>query len=623
MGRWSYIVLGGTANGASLLIVTGYRRGPRSSVPGEKTAWSQQTTMLLKENRNIRPPEAFLTDLKEWIRKYRTPKMEILLSLDANENWTEQSAIKLFATDLGLCNINAECMLEATHPNITHVSRSTTIDFCLGSPAVLENIEYAASTPFDLETLGDHRGLMLDINVSKLLGATQIGEAQTARKLVLSNPKAVEKYLLTVDESFNKQNIYQRSRKLLKRVNQGQTDFASIMNQYEALDKEVLGICKKAEHGCRPTWSGNYDWSPKLVHAIKQIRYWRHRLRQNSETALIRNLGEELNIQYTDLTYVDIQQRVNASKKELRDVQQNSRRHRQDHLEELAQKYAAQNNMTQYQAVTELLSHEDVRSTFHTLRTHLKPLHRSQLKTLWVATDKAGNYIKDHEHKQIYSDAKQIHAQLLQRNEEHLTQASVTPFAKGNLKKKLKWDSTGVLTDDILSGDLLNQRRFGAAMQLYLESLRVQDLSRLNVVRPDILLEDYRQFWQKKRETTVTSPYGLHTGHYKAAVHKLAILNVHRILLLIPFKTGMVPTRWRRTVQTMLEKEPGAPWIHRLRIIELFDAQANAGFQIFIGRHLMGHANKHNLVQDESFGSTPGKMATSAVVQKVLAIDQL
>ena len=279
--------------------------------------------------------------------------------------------------------------------------------------------------------------------------------------------------------------------------------------------------------------------------------------------------------------------------------------------------------MTQYQAVTELLSHEDVRSTFHTLRTHLKPLHRSQLKTLWVATDDEGNYIKDHEHKQIYSDEKQIHAQLLRRNEEHLTQASVTPFAKGTLRKKLKWDSTGVLTDDILSGNLLNQRRFSAAMQLYLESLRVKDISRLNIVRPDILLEDYRQFWKKKRETTVTSPYGLHTGHYKASVHKLAILNVHRILLLIPFKTGMVPSRWRRTVQTMLEKEPGAPWIHRLRIIELFDAQANAGFQIFVGRHLMGHAVKHDLLQDESFGSTPGKMATSAVVQKVLAIDQL
>ena len=112
-------------------------------------------------------------------------------------------------------------------------------------------------------------------------------------------------------------------------------------------------------------------------------------------------------------------------------------------------------------------------------------------------------------------------------------------------------------------------------------------------------------------------------GHYKAATNKPNILNVHRILLLIPFMTGMVPVRWRRTVQTMIEKEPGAPWIHRLRIIELFDAQANAGFQIFVGRRMMRHAVAENLLCEESFGSTPGKMAVSALMQKTLAIDQL
>ena len=73
----------------------------------------------------------------------------------------------------------------------------------------------------------------------------------------------------------------------------------------------------------------------------------------------------------------------------------------------------------------------------------------------------------------------------------------------------------------------------------------------------------------------------------------------------------------------MLEKEPGAPWIHRLRIIELFDAQANAGFQIFVGRRMMRHAVNNNLLCAESFGSTPGKMAVSAVIQKTLATDQL
>ena len=73
----------------------------------------------------------------------------------------------------------------------------------------------------------------------------------------------------------------------------------------------------------------------------------------------------------------------------------------------------------------------------------------------------------------------------------------------------------------------------------------------------------------------------------------------------------------------MLEKEPGLPWIHRLQIIELFDAQANAGFQIFVGRQMMRYAVTNDLLQAESFGSTPGKMATSALVQNLVATDQL
>ena len=73
----------------------------------------------------------------------------------------------------------------------------------------------------------------------------------------------------------------------------------------------------------------------------------------------------------------------------------------------------------------------------------------------------------------------------------------------------------------------------------------------------------------------------------------------------------------------MLETEPGAPWIHRLKLIELFDAQANAGFQIFVGRKMIQHAVDQGLLSEESYGSMPGKMAASAIVQKLICVDQL
>ena len=127
----------------------------------------------------------------------------------------------------------------------------------------------------------------------------------------------------------------------------------------------------------------------------------------------------------------------------------------------------------------------------------------------------------------------------------------------------------------------------------------------------------------EKRETAVTSPHGLHVGHYKAVIYKMTILEVHQALLLILFQTGMVPSRWQINVQIMLEKEQGTPWIYRLRVIELFDAQANEGFQIFVGRHMMKHTVDNEILSEESLGSTPGKMAASALVQKLIYMDQL
>ncbi len=102
MGQWSYCVLTGGSRQLSILLVTGYRPGKRSGKAGPRTAWSQQTTMLIKEQREEDPHQDFLIDLQQWIKEYQTENMEVLVCLDANKQWTESSAIAKFAEDLNL-----------------------------------------------------------------------------------------------------------------------------------------------------------------------------------------------------------------------------------------------------------------------------------------------------------------------------------------------------------------------------------------------------------------------------------------------------------------------------------------------------------------------------------------
>ena len=115
----------------------------------------------------------------------------------------------------------------------------------------------------------------------------------------------------------------------------------------EAADFEIFGICNKAEKLYRPTIAGRYDWSPKLAQGIKRLSYWRHRIKHNSETPVVQKLGRELNILYTNLTKMTLHQQVNESYINLKKIQKEATQNRQQHLSELAEKYARQHNIYQ------------------------------------------------------------------------------------------------------------------------------------------------------------------------------------------------------------------------------------------------------------------------------------
>ena len=105
----------------------------------------------------------------------------------------------------------------------------------------------------------------------------------------------------------------------------------------------------------------------------------------------------------------------------------------------------------------------------------------------------------------------------------------------------------------------------------------------------DITEDEYKIFWKRKGENTATSPLGLHVGNHKVAINDDDLMKVHRNMMLLPFLHGSAPKRWCSSMQLMLKKDPGHPWIHRLRIIELLDASFNGALMMFIGRKMVHH----------------------------------
>ena len=56
----------------------------------------------------------------------------------------------------------------------------------------------------NIKTQGDHRGLIVDIDIEKLIGHHKSYPEISFRKLILSNPKVIQKYLEEVETNFEK-----------------------------------------------------------------------------------------------------------------------------------------------------------------------------------------------------------------------------------------------------------------------------------------------------------------------------------------------------------------------------------------------------------------------------------
>ena len=163
--------------------------------------------------------------------------------------------------------------------------------------------------------------------------------------------------------------------------------------------------------------------------------------------------------------------------------------------------------------------------------------------------------------KVIISDSTALEQHLLSRNRQQLRKAAPTPFADGPIGRLLQPDGSGEIADRIVNGEpILEIQHLDKVAKSYIKGMTSSNLSMLDSINMEMNMDDYRSFWKKKRESTVTSPFGLHIGHYKTSLDNESIAQIHLALLYIPFKYAYVPTRWSQTVQVMLEKDSGSPW---------------------------------------------------------------
>ena len=244
---------------------------------------------------------------------------------------------------------------------------------------------------------------------------------------------------------------------------------------------------------------------------------------------------------------------------------------------------------------------------------------------------------------------------LQRRNRKHFGQAHGSPFTVPPLSDDLGFNGVGPSADSILQGHY-DVSSFDDDTQLLIQHLQLSQEIIDEESYPTIDEKEFRGKLQAWRESTSTSPSGLHLEHWKALIarHEYSsdedddgtqaattpnpadlpttskkdewnhmqneLFDLHLNLLNYALERGYSYKRWQTIVNSVLFKDTYNVKIHRTRIIHIYEAD----FNLMLGlkwRMAMYQAEALKLLNDGQYESRPKRNAIDPVMIEELQFE--
>jgi hypothetical protein len=221
------------------------------------------------------------------------------------------------------------------------------------------------------------------------------------------------------------------------------------------------------------------------------------------------------------------------------------------------------------------------------------------------------------------ADVDDMEKYLLAYNRQSFRAAADSPCGHGIIHDAMSHSSLTKVGDDLLDGKIPSEwHGDNELLREFLASFAIpQNVKEAEALKTEISEADFAYGIKNWSEKTSTSPSGRHLGHYKSLIQDPILLECQTTMMNIAIYHGIALERWSNSVTVMLEKDPGAPRINRLRIIHLFEADFNLFLKLQWGSRLVKHAVKHDLLNDGQHGSTPGRVSMDPVMLTQLTTD--
>ena len=292
LGRWCWMKLAGQQ--ITTRVITAY--APCKTRKEARTAtMAQQKRYWRMKGEHRCPRKLFREQLVGLLREWRTQGEKLILMLDGNEDMRSGSLAKLLRNE-ELDMIDTVATRTGGTGPPTFIRGSRQIDAVWATRDV--ELSTACFLPFHFG-LGDHRGILVDIPVSTIIGAgKRIISRPSGRRLQCNKKVTVEKYVSSLETYCFQHRIASKLQQISAIEHSSKV---ILQRQLDVIDRVLGEGMRMAENKCRHIRAGEVPFSAELADAGLQIKLWglviRSKRGHNINSRYIRRVAQRCGLQ--------------------------------------------------------------------------------------------------------------------------------------------------------------------------------------------------------------------------------------------------------------------------------------------------------------------------------------
>jgi len=629
-GRWTKTTI--QVKRRNIVIFNTYRTHMKTlEMAGRDTPWMQQWTAHRESTGEDSDPRYLhIDDLIADIQCAQDNEDYVLVIGDFNEDLSDSD-------HNGIKKLQDQCRLVQAYEYIVGITPSSRqnnrkIFHTFMSPELIQYVrKIGVCTENDGFVLSDHIPFFLDLKSELFDTKIQPVLPLSSRILRMYDVIKVSEYVKLVLEQFRHHNICKRLDKLKEFIKSHGFN-QEAMCSLEKLDSHVTQIRIHCEKGLikKPTQYKYTDIAKNQVTKIRLLQRLKKKWKNGKQTDDILSKLQSFEFCF-EITQENISSTLTQERQLLKQIQADIELHREEYLEKLCERAAAEKDKETAIIMKEIKNREKQKRSWQKISyvTKSKSNGVSRLGIPRGFENKSTKEIWDFlqtpyvDPDFIYiTDPKEIESRLIEWQYLHYMQASETPLADKYWYDKLNPNNiTDIDIRDILEGKILDDPAMHSSSKCFFQEITSNIIPSMPDSIAKVSVDKFKKFYTKTKESTASSPSGLHLGHWKAAATNDTISKVLSTIIEIATENSYTLKRWKRVVGVLMEKTRGKPTIHKFRTIHIIESDLNFVMRLLWGKSMMNWSEQNNALHENQYGGRKGIQAQSAALNKTLTLD--